>query len=184
MLLCVLFACGISVATDSRSPSERAEEKFGYIQQNGQQPKPNPRPTEIAESEINAYLASGKVQFPAGVESLRLVGVAGTTTARCRVDFDRVRAGRANSNPLLRLFSGVHDVEVEAQATGARYKGQVHVNSVAIDGVVVPRFVLQMFVDTYVTPRYPGVGIDSTFDLPHKIESATVGRHKLAVVQR
>lgn len=179
----MLSACHC-FAADSRNPSERAAQKFSYIQQNGQRPKPDPRPTEITESEINAYLASGKVQFPAGVESLRLEGVAGTTTAHCRVDFDRVRAGRANSNPLLRLFSGVHDVEVEAQATGARYKGRVQVNSVAIDGVVVPRFVLQMFVDRYVTPRYPGVGIDSTFDLPHKIENATVGQHRVTVVQK
>jgi hypothetical protein len=60
----------------------------------------------------------------------------------------------------------------------------VQVNSVTIDGIEVPNFVLELFVDRYVTPRYPGVGVDSTFALPDKIETATVGQHKLTIVQR
>src|SRR4029077_9670578 len=102
---------------------------------NGQKPRPDPHPTELTEQEVNAYLASGKVRLPAGVESVHLVGMAGTITGRCRVDFDRVRAGRSNSNPLLKLFSGVHEVVVEAQAAGSNHRGRVHVNSGAIEGI-------------------------------------------------
>jgi hypothetical protein len=58
------------------------------------------------------------------------------------------------------------------------------VNSVVIDGIQIPRFVLEIFVEKYVTPRYPGVGLDSTFALPEKIETATVGSHVLTVAQR
>jgi hypothetical protein len=163
---------------------QSAEQKLNHIHQNGQLPNPDPHPTELTEQEVNAYLASGKVHLPAGVESLRLVGTPGIITARCRVDFDRVRAGSSNSNPLLGLFSGVHDVVVEAQAAGSNHQGRVHVNSVVIDEMEVPRFILQLFVEKYVTPRYPGVGLDSTFTLPDKIETATVGLHKVTVVQR
>lgn len=166
------------------SPALAAEQKLHYIAENGQREHPDPRPTQLTEQEVNAYLASGKVHLPAGVESLRLIGIPGVITAHCRVDFDRVRAGRANSNPLLRLFSGVHDVEVEAKAAGSDHQGRVHVNSVMIDGIEVPRFGLQLFVEKYVTPRYPSVGLDSTFPLPDKIETATVGLHKLTIVQR
>jgi hypothetical protein len=119
-----------------------------------------------------------------GVESVRLVGISGAITGRCRVDFDRVREGRANSNSLLKLFSGVHEVVVSAQAVGSNHKGRVQVNSVVIDGIDVPRFVLELFVDKYVTPRYPGVGLDSTFALPDKIETATLRQHVLTIVQR
>jgi len=163
---------------------QSAERKLQYLDENGRRAQPDPRPTELTESEINAYLASGKVQLPQGVESLQLAGTPGVITAHCRVDFDKVRAGRANSNPLLRLFSGVHEVVVEANASGTNHQGRVHVNSVAIDDIEVPRFVLQLFVDKYITPRYPGVGLDSTFALPSKIDTATVGSHKLTVVQR
>src|SRR5262249_48919254 len=147
---------------------DSAEQKFNHIHANARQPHPDMRPTDISEHEINAYLAAGKVALPAGVESVRLVGNPSAVTANCRVDFDKVRAGRSNSNPLLRLFSGVHDVVVETQAAGSNHHGRVQVESVAIDGIVVPRFVLQMFVEKYVTPRYPGVGLDSTFVLPDK----------------
>jgi len=96
----------------------------------------------------------GKVRLPAGVESVRLVGTPGTITAQCRVDF-RPCASRAHElESLLRLFSGVHDVVVEAQTLGSSHQGRVHVNSVAIDEIEVPQFVLQLFVEKYVTPRY------------------------------
>jgi hypothetical protein len=180
-----LIVAGLSFGADpSRTPAQSAEQKLHYLDENAKREHPDSHPTELTEAEINAYLASGKVRLPAGVDSLRLAGVAGVITGRCRVDFDRVRAGRSNSNPLLRLFSGAHDVVVEAQAAGANHRGRVHVNSVAIDGIEVPRFVLQLFVEKYVTPRYPGVGLDSTFTLPDKIDTATVGAHKLIVVQK
>jgi hypothetical protein len=181
----VLLALSFSLAAEpSNNLAQKAEQKFHSIDVNGQSAHPDPHPTEISEAEVNAYLASGKVRLPAGVEALRLVGTPGVVTAHCRVDFDRVRAGRNNSNPLLRLFSGVHEVVVEAQAAGTNRQGRVHVNSVAIDEIEVPHFLLQVFVDKYITPRYPGVGIDSAFSLPDKIETATVGQHRLIVVQR
>jgi hypothetical protein len=178
----MLVAC-LSWGADSGS-SDRAAQKFKYIHENGQREHPDSHPTQLTEQEVNAYLASGKVRLPAGIESLRLVGSPGTITAHCRVDMDRVRAGRANSNTLLRLFSGVHDVVVEAQASGSHHQGRVRVVSVAIDGVEVPQFILELFVEKYVTPRYPGVGMDSVFALHDKIETATVGEHSLTIVQR
>lgn len=183
--LALLIVAGLSFGAGTpRTPVQSAEQKLHYLDDNATREHPDPRPTELTEAEVNAYLASGKVRLPAGVEALHLAGAPGVITARCRVDFESVRAGRANSNPLLGLFSDVHDVEVEAQASGSNHRGRVHVNSVAIDGIEVPHFILQLFVEKYVTPRYPGVGLDSTFALPDKIETATVGPHRLTVIQR
>jgi len=52
----------------------------------------------------------------------------------------------------------VHEVVVSAEAVGSNHKGRVQVNSVVIDGIEVPGFVLELFVDKYVTPRYPEWG--------------------------
>jgi hypothetical protein len=163
---------------------DSAADKLDYIHRNGGKPHPDSRPTQLAEAEANAYLASGKVKLPAGVQSVRLTGDTGAITANCRIDFDQVKTGGGSSNPLLHLFSGVHEVLVAAEASGFNYQGHVHVNSVSIDGVEVPQFVLELFVEKYVTPKYPGVGLDSTFRLPDKVETATVGSHELTVVQR
>jgi hypothetical protein len=179
-----IFVACLSFGADSRGLADSAHRKFDHIHQNGQKARPDSHPTELTEQEVNAYIAAGSVRLPAGVESVQLLGTPGVITGRCRVDFDRVRAGGSNSNPLLKLFSGVHEVVVEAQAAGSNHRGRVQVNSVTIDGIEVPSFVLELFVDKYVTPRYPGVGLDSTFTLPDKIETATVGQHMLTIVQR
>lgn len=171
-------------ATKPTNLADSAADKLDYIHRNGQKPHPDPRPTQLTEAEVNAYFASGKVKMPAGVQSVHLTGDSGAITANCRIDFDQLKAGRGNSNPLLHLFSGLHDVLVQADASGFNYEGHVHVNSVSIDSVEVPQFVLEVFVEKYVTPKYPGVGLDSSFRLPDKIETATVGSHELAVVQR
>ncbi|MBV8051886.1 MAG: hypothetical protein JOZ80_11895, partial [Acidobacteriaceae bacterium] len=89
-----------------------------------------------------------------------------------------------SSNPLLAIFTGVHDVVVNANAHGTRGRGVVHVNSVSLDGVQVPNFILQLFVEKYLQPKYPQVGLDSEFDLPERIDTATVGTHSLTVTQR
>ncbi len=181
LLLTTILYAGASKATNA---ADSAADKLDYIHRNGQKPHPDSRPTQLTEAEANAYFASGKVKMPAGVQSVHLTGDSGAITANCRIDFDQVKAGRGNSNPLLHLFSGVHDVVVQADASGFNYEGHVHVNSVSIDGVEVPQFVLEVFVEKYVTPKYPGIGLDSSFRLPDKIETATVGSHELTVVQQ
>ncbi len=182
-----LLVAGISLgwsipATESAAAS--AQRKVDHLEANGALPHPDPAPTEFTEQEINAYIASGKVRLPEGVQSVHLVGVDGTVTGTARVDFDQVKTGRKSSNPLLSMFSGIHEVEVQAHAHGSNGTGTVHVDSVALDGAEIPRFLLELFVDKYVTPKYPGVGLDTKVPLPGKIDSATIGKHTLTVVQK
>ena len=161
-----------------------AERKMAHITQNAIQAQPSPAPTEFTELEINAYLNSGKVDLPKGVTQPKLAGSNNHITADCRVDFDQVTNGGTNGNPLMRLFSGTHDVEVQAQGVGIHGEGRVHIDSVSIDGITVPKTALEYFVDKYIKPKYPELGIDSVFDLPGRIDSAVVGDHKLTVIQK
>ncbi len=45
-------------------------------------------------------------------------------------------------------------------------------------------FVLQLFVEKYLKPKYPNIGIDSRFALPARVDAATVGLHKVSVTQK
>ena len=185
LLSAVLATSNFPNKAEAASPAaESAEKKLAYIQQNGESSRPNPAPTAITEQEMNAYLASGMVRFPPGVESLRLEGDGGNIVGRARVDFDKVRAGTRNPNPLLSLFSGVHDVVVTATGRGVGGQGQVQVDKVWFDGSEIPHFLVQMFVEKYLAPKYPGIGMNSKFALPSRIDSAVVGKHVLTVVQR
>jgi hypothetical protein len=140
----------------------------------------------LTAEEINAYLAEGGVALPDGVRRVRFSSVPAVVTAGARIDFDRLTASRKVNNPwMAMLFTGVHDVSVEAQATGGSGMGAVRVESVTIDGVKVPRAAMQFLVDYYLRPKYgPNFGLDSRFPLPSHIDVAVVGNNQVAVTQR
>jgi hypothetical protein len=165
------------------APVASIERKLEHVQSNGAQPHPDPSPTEFSEQEINAYFASGKVELPAGVRSVVFQEQPGMIIGTSRVDFDQLKAGKNSYNPLLSVFSGLHDVVVTTHAYGAKGDGFVHVDAVSLDGVEVPQFVLELFVEKYLRPRYPAVGLDSRFALPARVDAATIELHKLTVTQ-
>jgi hypothetical protein len=159
-------------------------QKLRHIEDNASVAHPDPSPTVLTEAEVNALLASRDIELPSGVQSLQVHGDPGVILANARVDFDRLKAGRSSSNPLLSIFSGIHDVAVNADARGAAGEGLVHVNSVTLDGVEVPNFVLELLVEKYIQPKYSHLGIDSRFRLPDRIDRATVGAQKLTITQK
>jgi hypothetical protein len=161
-----------------------AESKLQNLQNNGAQAHPDPAPTEFSEQEINAFFASGNVELPAGVQSVILQEQPGVVVGTSRVDFDQVKTGKNSYNPLLSVFSGLHDVVVTAHARGEHGQGFVQVDSVSIDGVEVPRFVLELFVEKYLAPKYPNIGIDSRFAVPARVDTAVVGLHKVTLTQK
>jgi hypothetical protein len=185
LLLGIVFLFLQSMSGQPKSDSAAtAERKLDHLEANGSSPHPDPAPTQLSEDEINAYFASGHVALPAGVESVHFHAEPGIVTATTKVDFDKVRAGQSSMNPLLAVFTGVHDVVVVAHAHGAGGTGYVHIDSVVLDGVEIPRFALQLFVERFLQPKYPEVGLDSQFKLPSRIDSATVGAGSLTLVQK
>jgi hypothetical protein len=160
------------------------EQKLHHLDTNALLARPDQTPTTLTESEANAYLASDKVKLPAGVRSVKLQGAPGVIIGEAEVDFDRIREGTHSSNPLLSIFSGLHQVVVVAHAHGLGGQGRVHVDSVSLDGVEIPNLVLELFVEKFLTPKYPQIGLDSQFPLPDRIDTATVGLHKLTVTQK
>jgi hypothetical protein len=183
-MMAVGFSFAWSKPASNAEAAASAQRKVDHIEANGALAHPDAKPTEFTEQEINAYLASGKIQLPDGVQSVHLVGANGTVTGTSRVDFDKIRGAGSSSNPLLSMFSGVHDVEVQAHARGSAGTGIVHVDSVILDGAEIPHFLLELFVEKYLKPRYPEVGMDTRVALPDKMDTATIGNHVLTVVQK
>jgi hypothetical protein len=183
-----------NTAQDSGAPSQGSaqahrlaasmQRKLDHIRENGTLAQPNPAPTVLTEEEVNDYFAAGNVKLPQGVKKVTMQGSNGVVNAAVKVDFDEVRAGQRSSNPLLAVFSGIHDVQLEADAAASGGQGKVHVRSVSIDSVEVPQLALEFFIAKFIAPKYPNVGIDSTFQMPSRIETAAVGSHKLTITQK
>lgn len=183
--LCAMFLVAQSRTRALSGPAASMQAKLDAIEQNAESGSPRPLTTRLSEQEINAYVNSGAVKLPDGVHNLRLVGDEGVVVGTARADFDEIKAGRRGSmNPLLALFSGTHDLRVSAHAVGRNGTGVVDVDSVEIDGTVVPRMAIDLFVEHYVKPKYPDAGTHSTFRLPDEIDSAQVGAHTLTLIQK
>lgn len=186
-MLVGVFTASVCAAASGWANSGAAasmDQKLRHLERNGASQHPDPTPTELTESEVNAYFASGHIDLPPGVESIRFQSESGMVTANARVDFDRLKGGASSYNPLLAIFTGIHNIVVVAHAHGSGGAGFVHVDSVSLDNVEIPRFALQLFVEKFLEPTYPDIGLDSGFQLPDRIQSATVGEQKVTVVQR
>ena len=167
-----------------QAEARSAQHKFDYVQQNARRSTPDTRPTILTENEINAWLSSGQAQLPQGVKRLQVHGSSGVINATATVDFDEITAAHRSSNPLLSLFTGTHQVEAQAHAQAMGGEGQVHIDSVSLDGVEIPHMALEYFVEHYIQPKHPDIGLDSTFKLSYKIDTATVGSRQLAITQK
>jgi hypothetical protein len=182
-LLLFLLTALLFAQQQQKSPATLTA-KLNYLKENAARQQPNSTPTVLPENEINSYLASGNVKLPAGVETLTTSLHPQQIIGTAKIDFDKVRAGRAENNPFLTIFTGIHDVVVDAFADGANGQALVRVNSASVDGVILPRFALELFVNKYVKPKYPNVGMETKFELPLRITTATVSDSNLTLIQR
>ena len=187
LVCCGMIAALQSIAGQPGSQHRLAESlqrKLDHIEQNGRRSHPDPTPTVMTEDEINDYFAAGRVELPQGVKKVRFHGQSGLLTGIATIDFDEIRAAQNLSNPLLAIFSGTHNVLLEADAAASRGIGTVHVRTVSIDGFEAPRIAVEYFLSKYVTPKYPDVAMNSTFKLQDRIDTAIIGYHKLTMTQK
>ena len=158
--------------------------KIAYLKVNASKPHPDPKPVELTESEVNAYFGEGGVRLPRGVSQVHLASRPGVIDGHAHVDFEEIMQGRNKNNPIYSLFSGSHDIHVVAEASGVNGVASIKAQAVELDGVAVPEWALEFFVQKYVTPRYPNVGMTSSFKMPLRIQTATVESSKVALIQR
>ena len=165
-------------------PAARMQQKLDHIDQNATANPVDTRPTQLKEDEANAWVAEGMLKMPKGVKKAVFHAQSGTIHCDANVDFDEITAGSHSFNPLLMIFSGTHDISVEGAADAQGGTGHVHIQSASLDGIDIPRSALELFVNRYLKPKYPNVGLDSEFKMPDRIDTATVGNQYVVVTQK
>jgi hypothetical protein len=163
---------------------DTAVKKFAWLGENGRSTNPSRRPTVLTADEWNAYLNGGGVKLPAGISNLRITSEPGVAHGEAEIDFDRLTANRTRSNPFLALFTGKHQVTATAHIAADNGVGSVEVDSVLFDGVEVPRLALEFFASRYLRPKYGNIGMDSTFALHNRIDTAVAGTNQVTITQR
>lgn len=164
--------------------ADSMQRKIDFLKRNATITPADPRPTVFLQNEINAYFAQHRVKLPDGIMSVNFNLSPAVVTAKTRVDFDALTASKSGYNPLLAIFTGVHDVQVVATASGSAGIADVYVRSVTLDGVNVPRMALEMFIRRFVNPKYPNIGLDGEYHLPVRIDTVTIGDRRGTVTQK
>jgi hypothetical protein len=185
LLISVLFSDAQPPQPDNHSPEfRRMQQKIECLRHNAAKSKPDLSPTDLTEREANAYFNEGGVKLPKGVSKVHLTSQPGVIDGHAQVDFETIMEGKGSTNPLLSLFSGAHDVHIVAQAAGTAGRGTIRVQSAYLDGIELPQMALQFFAQHYITPKYPNVGVTSTFKLPLRIGSAVVEAGRVELIQK
>jgi hypothetical protein len=129
---------------------------------------------QLTEMEANSYLAYELTEdIPAGISDVLLRFLPSRIGGSAVVDFDKLKEGmRTQPNPFVDfLLRGEHMLEVEGSASGVNGVGEFRLERVLIDGVEVPRMVVDYMIEQFLLPRYPSAAINRPFELPSSIDT-------------
>jgi hypothetical protein len=180
-----------AVQAPSRADADRMEKKVQAIFERSVAPPQLAKPlkTSFTEQELNAYLQlePEAVGLPEGLKQARVTLLdGGKVDTRALVDLDAVRTAvkRGWLDPLA-YVTGMHEVRTIGTLRGANGKGVYTFESASLNGVPVPRTVLQELLAFYTrspeTPR--GFVLDEPFDLPVGIRELELRRGAATVIQ-
>ncbi|MBI4478451.1 MAG: hypothetical protein HY651_00330 [Acidobacteria bacterium] len=141
---------------------------------------------QFSEEEVNSYLYYELAQRdPAAVSKVSVRFLPGRLLGTCEVDFDKAKAARRVPAGMMNyLFWGVHTLSVEGGFSAVNGVGQFDLESVSLDGVPLPRTLVDFLMDAYLKPRFPGLDLGSPFPLPYSIDRVQVMRESAEVTTR
>jgi len=137
----------------------------------------------LSEVEVNSYLFyEMSTRYPRGVSKINARFTPGHLQGTCEVDFEKLKASRRSPGGVMDyLFFGVHTLSVEGEFSAVGGTGQFNLQTVALDGVPLPRTLIDFLIDSYLRPRFPELALDSPFRMPYSIDRVQVGRGSIEV---
>ena len=193
--LAVLAALSlVAAAAGGDTPPSRREaallrQKIDTITAHAERAGAPARRTIVTEREVNAYLVfEAKEQLPVGVvnPSVAILGT-GRLAGQAIVDLDAVRKAKGPTSLLdpMNYLWGRLPVSATGVLKTSKGVGHFELESTRINGVPIPKLLLQEIVSYYSrTPEKPaGIGLDDPFALPARIREIQVQRGQAIIVQ-
>jgi hypothetical protein len=144
--------------------------------------------TRFSEEEVNSYLYYDMApEFPAGLEQVTVRFTPSHIQGSAEVDFDKAGAARRRGAPpaippmMEYLLRGRHTLTVEGGFSAIGGIGRFDLERVILDGVEIPRPLVDYLIDAYIRPRHPNFDPERPFHLPYSIDRVQVERGSIEV---
>jgi len=190
ILLAVTLSCsGIETAKPPVESRDQLQEKIDAVIANGKMTPVPAKTTLFSQAEVNTALTVNfrdKIPSAIGEPQIRLLGNS-RLVARVVVDVDEFRRKRGksgNAGPL-NFFGGKIPVLVRGDLIARGGQGQFKLQSAEVNGIPLPKSLVQEMLATYTRSRSNpnGVDLEKPFDLPANIHEVVVNLGEAVVVQ-
>jgi hypothetical protein len=135
---------------------------------------------EVSEAEMESYvLYSLREKIPAQLDSIDVQLGTETIAADTQLTFNSNSTG----NPLVdTLIGGTHNLFVKGKLVGDQGAGKFDLEEIRVDGIPVPKVLIETLFNKYVKPKYPDADLKEPFELPWGIEQLKLEPTKATVV--
>lgn len=187
----LLASPGGAQARLSKADGDRFQAKLGRIVKLAEAPRGRaraPQNTVVTDAELNSYLRfHAQDQIPVGVVEPAINAHGnGMVSGRAIVDLDAVRTQKQRGwlDPMGYL-TGRMPLTARGRLTTKDGVGQFHLESAELNGVSIPKTVLQELLTFYSrTPENPrGLNMDAPFELPARIREIRVAPGAATILQ-
>jgi hypothetical protein len=140
----------------------------------------SPETITVSEEELRSYvLLEMRDEIPARIDSLNVHLTEGAVAADTRLTFGPDSTGNVLVDVLI---SGTHDLFVKGKLAASSRRGRFELQEVKVDGIPVPKILIESLIAKYVNPEYPDVDIDKDFEMPWGIDALTIAPGKATIV--
>lgn len=178
----VLGLCCAALLAESRAVSLVATQKLERI--SSEKLKPGETVT-LSENELNSYIQYDYAEeIPEGIRNLHLTVLKDHGVAEALVDLEKLAA--VKSSPIAamsaKLFRGERKLRASCRFVSADGKGKVEVDSVELDGQVLPDFLVDYLIASTVQPHLPDFEVGKPFPLANNLRQIRLEPANVAVV--
>jgi len=134
---------------------------------------------DVTEAELESYVVySLREKIPVQMDSIDVQLTPGAVAADTQMTFNSNTTG----NPMVdALVGGTHNLFVKGRLSGYQGRGKFDLEEVRVDGIPVPKVLINSLFDKYVKPKYPEADLKEPFDLPWGIQSIDIQSQKARI---
>jgi hypothetical protein len=138
-----------------------------------------PETITVYEAELESYvLYALRDDIPVQIDSFDVQLSPGMVASDTQVTFNQ-----STGNSIVdSMVGGTHSLFLKGRFLGTQGTGKFDLEEIRVDGIPVPRVLIETLFKKYVQPKYPDADLKEPFELPWEIRELTIQQGKATIV--